>query len=78
MEEHDEMRVKWDARISSKGVKWDVRVSSKGENTIRGVNLGTFTTCFKIIHLQNVLDLILDFSFYVWDLYFNFQKFNLI
>jgi hypothetical protein len=71
MEEHDEMRVKWDARISSKGVKWDVRVSSKGENTIRGVNLGTFTTCFKIIHLQNVLDLI-------WILVFMFGIYILI
>lgn len=40
IEEHDEMRVKWDARVSS-----------KGENTLRGVNLGTFTTCFKSIHL---------------------------
>jgi hypothetical protein len=41
-------------------------------------NLGILTTCIKSIHLQNVLDLILGFTFSVWALYFHFHKINAI
>jgi hypothetical protein len=37
-------------------------------------NLGIFITCIKSIHLQNVLYLILGFTFGIWDLYFDFHK----
>jgi len=43
-----------------------------------GPNLGTFMTYAKSVHLQNVLNLILGFTFSVWALYLDFHKVNVI
>jgi len=47
-----------------------------GESTLLGGQLREFPNMCIKIHLQNVLHLILGFTFSVWAWYFDFQKVN--
>jgi hypothetical protein len=53
--------------------KMNSKIDIKVKSHYKGATLGTFMTN---IFLQNVLCLILDFTFGVWAWYFDFHKVN--
>ncbi len=62
--------------MKSKLWNWLVKHLDMGENTLWGGTFGTFMTSMWNIFLQNILHLILGFTFGVWVWYFDFHKVN--